>query len=74
MAGGIEKRIEALAARIGFRGARQIILEVNGNVPADETAEAELQPLAVHRHDMVIRICKFVAIDGLPKIASIAPL
>jgi len=34
MAGGIEKRIEALAARIGSRGARQIILEVNGNVPA----------------------------------------
>ena len=75
MAGGIEKRIEALAARIGSRGARQIILEVNGNVPADETAEAELlQPLAVHRHDMVIRICKFVAVDDLPKIASIAPL
>ena len=73
MAGGIEKRIEALAARIGSRGARQIFLEVNGN--ADETAEAELlQPLAVHRHDMMSRICKFVAIDGLPKIASIAPL
>jgi hypothetical protein len=27
-----------------------------------------------HRHDMVICICKFVAVDDLPKIASITPL
>ena len=60
MAGGIEKRIEALAARIGSRGARQIILEVNGNVPADETAEAVLQLLDVSppRHgDLRLQIC-----------------
>jgi hypothetical protein len=75
MAGSIEKRIEALEQRANSRAARQIILEVNGNVPADETAEAELlQSLAVHRHDMVIRLCKFVAVKGLPRIASVTSL
>jgi pentose-5-phosphate-3-epimerase len=40
MAGSIMKRLEALERSINRR-SRQIILEVDGNLPVDEAAEAE---------------------------------
>ena len=78
MAGSIEKRIEALEAKANSRGARWIVVEVNGNLDGDEAAEkaldALLQPLAVQRHDTVIAVKKFVVVEGLPRIASVTSL
>ena len=75
MAGSIEKRIEALEQRANSRAARQVLIEVDGDLPVDEAAEtALLQPLALQRRDLVIRVCKFVVVEGLPRIASVTSL
>jgi hypothetical protein len=44
--GSIMKRLEALERSISFRRSRQIILEVDGNLPVDEAAEAESTALS----------------------------
>ena len=75
MAGSIEKRIEALEAKANSRGARWIILEVDGNSPDDAAAiDALLAPLSVGRQDTVVAIKKFVVVEGLPRIASVTSL
>ena len=78
MPSGIEKRIEALEAKANSRGARWIVVEVDGNLDGDEAAEkaldALLQPLAVQRHDTVIAVKKFAVVEGLPRIASVTSL
>ena len=75
MAGSIEKRIEALEAKANSRGARWIVLEVDGNSPDDAAAiDALLAPLSVGRQDTVVAIKKFVVVEGLPRIASVTSL
>ena len=74
MAGGIEKRIAALAGKIGSRRARQIIIEVDGNLPVDERSEAALiQPLALQRHDMVIHVCNLLSWKACPELPPSLP-
>jgi hypothetical protein len=73
--GNIEKRIEALEAKADSRGARWIVLEVDGSLPDDEAAiDALLAPLSVRRHDTVVAIKKFVVVEGLPRVASVTSL
>ena len=75
MAGSIEKRIEALEAKANSRGARWIVIEVDGNQDDDEAAvDALLAPLSIGRQDTVVAVKKFVVVEGLPRIASITPL
>ena len=75
MAGSIEKRIEALEAKANSRGARWIVIEVDGGQPDDDAAvDALLAPLAVRRHDTVIAVKKFAVVEGLPRIASVTSL
>ena len=69
------KRLDQLAQSINVKRARQIILEVDGNLPVDEAAEAAvLQSLAGQPTDMAIVIRKFCAVDGLPRISSVTQL
>jgi hypothetical protein len=75
MAGSIEKRIEALEQKANSRGARWIVIEVDGNLPDDDAAiDALLAPLSVGRQDTVAVIKKFVVVEGLPRIASVTSL
>ena len=85
MAGSIEKRIEALEARANSRGARWIVIEVDGNLPDDDLSpealakgdaaiDALLAPLCVGRQDTGVAIKKFVVVEGLPRIASVTSL
>ena len=75
MAGSIQKRIEALEAKANSRGARWIVLEVDGNLPDDDAViDALLAPLFVHRHDTVVAVKKFVCTEGLPRVASVTAL
>ena len=75
MAGSIEKRIEALEAKANSRGARWIVIEVDGNSPDDQAAiDALLAPLSVGRQDTVVAVRKFVYTDDLPRVASVTPL
>jgi len=75
MAGSIEKRIEALEKRANSRGARWIVIEVDGNRPDDDaTIDALLAPLSVRRHVTVVTIKKFAVVEGLPRIASVTSL
>jgi hypothetical protein len=56
---GFMKRLEALAQSINVRHARQIIIEVDGNLPDDPaTEDALLEPLKVTGNDLVVVIKK----------------
>ena len=73
MVGSVQKRIEALEARINSRGARWILLEADSNLSDDDPAIEELlAPLFVRRHDVVIAVKKFAVIEGLPRVAATA--
>jgi hypothetical protein len=76
MAGSnLEKRIATLEAKANSRGARWIVIEVDGDLPDEEAAvETLLEPLCVGRHDTVVAIKKFAVTKGLPRVASITPL
>ena len=56
MAGSnLEKRIATLEAKANSRGARWIVIEVDGDLPDEEAAvETLLEPLCVGRHDTVV--------------------
>jgi hypothetical protein len=61
------KRLEQIAEKINVKQARWIVLEVDGNLPENEEAEAALLgPLAIHNNDTVVTVRKFCAVEGLP--------
>ena len=75
MAGGIEKRIDALAQRIGSKRARQIVVLVDGNAEDQSAAEALVQELGVGRNDLVIFLGRFTGDKSdLPRLGSITDL
>ena len=75
MAGSIEKRIEALAQRIGSRRARQIIILVDGDKEDQSATDAIVQELDVRSKDLVIYLARFSGTDpDLPRLGSITDL
>jgi hypothetical protein len=72
---GIEKRIDALAQRIGSRRARQIIILVDGDKEDQSAADAIVQELGVKPKDVVIYLGRFTGDKSeLPKLGNITPL
>jgi hypothetical protein len=75
MVGGIEKRIDALAQRIGSRRARQIVVLVDGDQEDQSAAEALVQELGPGRNDLAIFLGRFTGDKSeLPRIGSITNL
>jgi hypothetical protein len=75
MAGGIEKRLAALADKIGSRRARHIVILVDGDQDDQSAGDALVQTLDVKRNDLVIYLARFTGDrSDLPKLGSITPL
>ena len=75
MAGSIEKRIEALAQRIGSSRARQIVILVDGDKDDQSAADAIVQELGAGRNDVVIFLGRFTGDKSdLPRLGSITDL
>jgi hypothetical protein len=75
MAGGIEKRLQALADKIGSRRARHIVILVDGEKEDQSAADALVQTLDVKRNDLVVYLARFTGDrSDLPKVVSVDPL